>query len=307
MAERDRHRNDPRWNRNSDWGGGGSSDYNELHRRFSEEDQYGRSRDYNPTSDFGRSGRNRGDFGRGDFDPDFQRNSNLGSGYRDFPNEYRRGYDQSTSHRPNLSQDQRGRFGGLGYGGSSIAGYGEGSSRGSGSNSQRQYAQNYGSRSSFEADWPKHGRSDYQRDPGHDDRGFIERAADTVSSWFGGDEQPSHRGRGPKGYARSDDRIREDVSDRLGDDWMVDASEVEVTVESGEVALSGTVTSRDQRRRAEDVAKSVSGVKHVQNNLRITSSSSAGGNVRAETPRSGTSGGSDSTSTHSRKGGGTSG
>ena len=77
MAERDRHRNDPRWNRNSDWGGGGSSDYNELHRRFSEEDQYGRSRDYNPTSDFGRSGRNRGDFGRGDFDPDFQRNSNL--------------------------------------------------------------------------------------------------------------------------------------------------------------------------------------------------------------------------------------
>jgi osmotically-inducible protein OsmY len=306
MAEGDRYRNDQRWNRDPDWGGGGSSDYNEnSRRRFSEEDQYGRSRDYSPTSDFGRSGRSRGDFGRGDFDPDFQRNSNLDSGYRDSPNEYRRGYDQSTSDRPDFRQDQRGRFGGLGYGGSSPGGYGAGRSRGYGSDSQRQYAQNYGSRSTYEADWPKHGRNDFQRDSGHDDRGFIERAADTVSSWFGGDEQPSHRGRGPKGYARSDDRIREDVCDRLGDDWMVDASEVEVTVASGEVTLAGTVTSRDQRRRAEDLAESVSGVKHVHNNLRITSSSgAAGGNVGAETPRSDTYGGSDAASTPSRKGGG---
>jgi hypothetical protein len=56
------------------------------------------------------------------------------------------------------------------------------------------------------------------------------------------------------------------------------------------------------------VAEAVSGVKHVHNNLRITSSSgAAGGNVGAETPRSDTYGGPDSTSTTSRKGGGTSG
>jgi osmotically-inducible protein OsmY len=104
-----------------------------------------------------------------------------------------------------------------------------------------------------------YGRGDFQRGR-EDDRGFIERATDAVSSWFGGGEGPRHhRGRGPKGYARSDDRIREDVSDRLGDDWLVDATEIEVSVVSGEVTLSGTVNSRDQRRRAEDIAESVSG------------------------------------------------
>ncbi len=78
-----------------------------------------------------------------------------------------------------------------------------------------------------------------------------------------------HRGRGPKGYTRSDDRICEDVNDRLSDDPFVDASEIEVSVSSCEVTLTGTVDSRDAKRRAEDIAEQVSGVKHVQNNLRV--------------------------------------
>jgi osmotically-inducible protein OsmY len=78
-----------------------------------------------------------------------------------------------------------------------------------------------------------------------------------------------HRGRGPKNYTRSDDRIREDVNDRLSDDAWLDATEVDVTVKSCEVTLNGTVNSRDDRRRAEDLAEQVSGVKHVQNNLRV--------------------------------------
>jgi len=100
-------------------------------------------------------------------------------------------------------------------------------------------------------------------------------ASDEVASWFGDEDaerrrrQDHHRGRGPRNYTRSGDRIREDVSDRLTDDWRVDASEIEVTVSGSEVTLTGTVTSRDQRRRAEDIAESVSGVTHVQNNLRV--------------------------------------
>ena len=78
-----------------------------------------------------------------------------------------------------------------------------------------------------------------------------------------------HRGRGPKGYTRSDDRIREDVNDRLSDDPFVDASEIEVSVSSCEVTLTGTVDSRDAKRRAEDIAEQVSGVKHIQNNIRV--------------------------------------
>jgi anti-sigma factor RsiW len=49
----------------------------------------------------------------------------------------------------------------------------------------------------------------------------------------------------------------------------VDASEIEVSVSDREVTLSGMVDSRDAKRRAEDCAESVSGVMHVQNNLRV--------------------------------------
>jgi hypothetical protein len=42
-----------------------------------------------------------------------------------------------------------------------------------------------------------------------------------------------------------------------------------VKVSNCEVTLSGTVESREAKRRAEDCADSVSGVRNVQNNLRI--------------------------------------
>jgi CBS domain-containing protein len=78
-----------------------------------------------------------------------------------------------------------------------------------------------------------------------------------------------HHGRGPKGHARSDARIHEDVCERLTDDPHVDASEIEVRVENGEVTLSGTVPDRSAKRRVEDIAEGVPGVRHVQNDLRI--------------------------------------
>ncbi len=91
----------------------------------------------------------------------------------------------------------------------------------------------------------------------------------------------SHRGRGPKGYSRSDERIRDDVNDRLTDDPHIDASDVEVTVQNREVTLSGTVNSRFEKRHAEDIAESVSGVTHVQNNLRVGQSAGTVGPIGA--------------------------
>lgn len=88
----------------------------------------------------------------------------------------------------------------------------------------------------------------------------------------GRDMSGPHRGRGPKGYTRSDERIHEDVCERLTDDRFIDASNVEVAVKEGEVTLSGTVASRGLKRRAEDLAELASGVRHVQNNLRVESS-----------------------------------
>lgn len=118
---------------------------------------------------------------------------------------------------------------------------------------------------------PRRGYSD-----SYEDRGFLERAGDEVASWFGDEDaarrrrQDHHRGRGPTNYTRSDERILEDACDALTDDWDVDARNVQVTVSNGEVTLDGTVDSRFGKRRAEDCVEDVSGVKHVQNNLRVS-------------------------------------
>ncbi|MFC0686360.1 BON domain-containing protein [Novosphingobium clariflavum] len=108
-----------------------------------------------------------------------------------------------------------------------------------------------------------------------EERGFLQRAGDEIASWFGDEDaarrrKQDHRGRGPSDYTRSDERIREDVNDRLTQDWRVDATSIRVVAKDGEVTLDGTVTTRLDKRRAEDLAEDVSGVKHVQNNLRLT-------------------------------------
>jgi osmotically-inducible protein OsmY len=75
-------------------------------------------------------------------------------------------------------------------------------------------------------------------------------------------------GRGPKGYQRSDARIHEEVCDRLTYS-DVDAENVEVTVANGEVTLSGSVRDRWDKRRAEDLAEEVGGVREVHNSIRV--------------------------------------
>jgi hypothetical protein len=94
------------------------------------------------------------------------------------------------------------------------------------------------------------------------------------TGWGGGEWQREgpFAGRGPKGYQRSDSRIREDVADRLTDATDIDASEMEVMVSNGEVTLSGTVRSRYEKRRSEDVSERIAGVRDVHNNLRVSGS-----------------------------------
>lgn len=84
------------------------------------------------------------------------------------------------------------------------------------------------------------------------------------------ERQGLHRGKGPKNYTRSDDRIKDDINDRLSDDSFIDASDIEVNVTSCEVTLNGTVESRDAKRRADDIAESVSGVKNVENRIKVS-------------------------------------
>jgi osmotically-inducible protein OsmY len=125
-------------------------------------------------------------------------------------------------------------------------------------------------------------RNQHQHDNTYrgEDRGWWDKTRDEVSSWFGDDDAErrrrmdhlvsgQHRGKGPRDYRRSDDRIMEDACDRLSDDSFVDASNIEVKVNASEVILSGTVESREAKRRAEDIVESISGVANVQNHLRV--------------------------------------
>ena len=97
-----------------------------------------------------------------------------------------------------------------------------------------------------------------------------------------------HRGRGPKGYIRSDNRIREDVCDRLTDDPDIDASEIDVRVANGEVTLTGTVTDRTAKRHADNLAERIGGVRHVQNNLRVSPAGALAGTSGVSTTTSST-------------------
>ncbi len=91
----------------------------------------------------------------------------------------------------------------------------------------------------------------------------------TFGQGFGLSGQKGSDFRAPKGYQRSDERIREDVCETLGRHPDVDPSDIEITVQSGEVTLSGTVDESRARRTAEEVIERMPGVKDVHNHIRV--------------------------------------
>ena len=102
---------------------------------------------------------------------------------------------------------------------------------------------------------------EFDRDYGHSEYGSGQRHSQY--------EQGPHFGRGPKGYRRSDERIEEDINERLTQHPFLDATELQVSVQNGDVVLSGIVDDRNAKRIAEDIAESVSGVKDIQNQIRV--------------------------------------
>ncbi|MGC1244346.1 MAG: BON domain-containing protein [Chryseosolibacter sp.] len=199
---------------------------------------------------------------------------NMGSSRRDYENKENRIGGANYDRYGDRGRFDQGQYYGGGHGGFS-------------------YGSNYGR--------PGYGRSDYgeQRDYGRgrnrdygsgdsEERSWWDRTTDEVSSWFGDEDaerrrerdrnlRGAYRGKGPRNYSRSDDRIKEDINDRLSDDPFVDASDIDVTVTNGEVTLTGTVDHRSTKRRAEDLAESVSGVKNVENRIRVSQTSGVSG------------------------------
>ena len=81
--------------------------------------------------------------------------------------------------------------------------------------------------------------------------------------------QGGFRGIGPKNYVRSDERIAEDINETLMDADDIDASQVTVRVKDGAVTLEGTVEQRWIKHRIEDVVEDCSGVRDIENRIRV--------------------------------------
>jgi osmotically-inducible protein OsmY len=89
---------------------------------------------------------------------------------------------------------------------------------------------------------------------------------------FGGRD---YRGVGPRNYTRSDDRIREDLNERLTEAYDLDASGLTVEVQDGVATLGGSVPQRWMKHRAEDLADACIGVRDVHNHILVGSGASA--------------------------------
>lgn len=241
--------------------------------------------------------RERGDFGRGERDEEFRGESEeqfgrVGRGYEEtsqqgqrtfgsegYPQENFRGRSREQSYRP---QDQGYRRYGESYGrGPEGFDRESGSYGGYGSGSPSYGGPTYGRSQGVAGSWEQSGGT----------RGYgseFGRGAQDFGggSSFGETQRPGESrtrgrftGRGPKGYIRSDERIREDVSDRLEQHGEIDATDIEVRVSNGEVTLEGTVEDRRTKRMAEDSIETCPGVKQVHNRIRVQGNGSERENI----------------------------
>jgi osmotically-inducible protein OsmY len=68
---------------------------------------------------------------------------------------------------------------------------------------------------------------------------------------------------------REDEQIAKDVEEALRRKWLVNVNDVDVTVEHGNVTLTGDVPTRLARTEADDAAFYTNGVRTVENKLAI--------------------------------------
>ena len=77
----------------------------------------------------------------------------------------------------------------------------------------------------------------------------------------------------PRGYTRSDERIREEVCELLMRQGYIDPSRITISVKDGEVILEGEVDSRRDKHTLEQMIEGVLAVRDIDNRLRLARSS----------------------------------
>jgi osmotically-inducible protein OsmY len=279
-------------------------DWNQGENRFHEDNDYGQGREnfqsYGNAS-FGED--NRQDYGQQhqvNYIPDNDDNRNDQGGNGGHGDNYRkdRGYRDSGNQQQGFGGNSSSQWGsqwGSHYGASHQPQHRSYDSDYDERDLHNQYDQNrnaynmnqqgshHNTRNQQYGSNQQQGNRSRDRSSMQENQSWMNRARNEGATWFSDDNDQSkqhrnvnasrpvenHRGKGPRNYQRSDDRIREDVCDRLADDDMLDASDIEVNVNGSEVVLSGTVLSREAKRHAEDLVESVSGVRHVENRIRV--------------------------------------
>jgi hypothetical protein len=185
----------------------------------------------------------------------------YGEDYRQYPNPF------GSREQPRYYGTGSYGEGGAGFGG----GYGR-RERGDDidDESRRDYRADYTSRRAYgENPYGYYGQ--YRSQGDYRDRYYSGGYDDGRVSTWRPDLRRTFR-RGPKGYQRSDERIREDISDRLMQSVYIDSSEVTVSVANGVVTLDGTVPERRMKHAIEDLAESAAGVENIDNRIRVVRS-----------------------------------
>ncbi|MCY1272789.1 BON domain protein [compost metagenome] len=137
---------------------------------------------------------------------------------------------------------------------------------------EQRHGQRYSREAARQRGWETDYREDY-RDDDQEDHGVLynlgRRIGEAVGDLFGTDQREPERKAGPRGYQRSDERIRDQICERLTYARGVDVSDVSVDVSNGVVSLTGTVCERGQKYYIEDLADGTYGVKEVNNDIRV--------------------------------------
>jgi osmotically-inducible protein OsmY len=194
----------------------------------------------------------------------YQGGGNQGQSYRQQQQQWREGqFSQGMGYQRPQQQQQRGSYGQGSYG-QGNTGWERGQS-GYDSEQQGQFGhqQQYQQRG-YGWEQERSGQGNYF---GMGQGSYGQGEGNRQSRRSG--REARRNGWSPKNYTRSDERIREEINDEFMANNEFDPSEVEVTVNQGEVTLTGTVESRHEKWCAEDLAEDVLGVKEVINQLRI--------------------------------------
>ncbi|APD11285.1 hypothetical protein UC34_25315 [Pandoraea vervacti] len=253
------------------------------HAPYERHERYGSDRDLRDAADRSRGGGNRdaygarsgmsgmrGEWGERDAGGSANRKGSYAQRYgNDYGNDYGRDYEDH--YFGDFGGDFGGAYGTYGaYGGDYGGGYGGDLGpvygRDYGRDDMRDYDRDYGSR--VRGAGQTYGYAGGRREQG---QGRGPGRQSTNPGGYGNQTTDMRHRQGPKGYSRTDERIREDVCERLCMAHELEVKDVSVQVRDGRVELQGSVPQRWMKHAIEDVADQCFGVQDVENRIHTQS------------------------------------